>query len=55
MIRMKKIDIIRDKKINLHGLHLYFSIIEFSELFFNRENDVISGGVTCLHVERIHH
>jgi hypothetical protein len=29
MIRMEKlIDIIRDKNINLHGLHLYFSIVD---------------------------
>jgi hypothetical protein len=29
MIRMeKRIDIIRDKNINLHGLRLYFSIVE---------------------------
>jgi hypothetical protein len=48
MIRiLKLIDIIRDKNINLYGLHLYFSIVErliwkkilkFSELFFNRES-----------------
>jgi hypothetical protein len=48
MIRIKKlIDIIRDKNINLYGLHVYFSIaegliwknifLEFSELFFNGE------------------
>jgi hypothetical protein len=47
MIRMRKIiDIIRDKNINLHELHLYFSTIEgliwkniffleFLELFFD--------------------
>jgi hypothetical protein len=48
MIRIEKlIDIIRDKNINLYGLHLYFSTVEglilknifleFSELFFNGE------------------
>jgi hypothetical protein len=42
MIRMKKlIDIIRDKNINLHRLHLYFSIIEglnWKIIFFNGES-----------------
>jgi hypothetical protein len=40
----KIIDIIRDKNINLNGIHLYFStgtnfkkifFLEFSEIFFN--------------------
>jgi hypothetical protein len=66
MIRMEKIiDVIRDKNINLHWLHLYFSIAGgliwkyiFSrvfKLFLMEKGDVASCDVPCLHVEIIHH
>jgi hypothetical protein len=56
MIRIKIIDIIRDKNVNLYSLHLYFSIVEelickkyifikFSELFLMEK-----GGVACLYI-----